>query len=150
MDKGGWSIFPYGAPAADYGDPIFAAALRGNGKDAWFGYPSDEKMEAMRNAWMDSNDEAASKRLDAEIQLRAFETVPIPFPSANTSRHRLAQQPQWLAEGSRAGVMEHRTRLKSAPPTTGGRVTVPAVASELPESINGDVSLVTPIGLTAP
>ena len=65
-----------GAPAADYGDPIFAAALRGNGKDAWFGYPSDEKMEAMRNAWMDSNDEAASKRLDAEIQLRAFETVP--------------------------------------------------------------------------
>ena len=76
LDKGGWSIFPYGAPAADYGDPIFAAALRGNGKDAWFGWPTDEKMEAMRNAWMDSNDEAERKRLDAEIQLRAFETVP--------------------------------------------------------------------------
>ena len=76
LDKGGWSIFPYGAPAADYGDPIFATALRGNGKDAWFGWPSDEKMEAMRNAWMDSNDDAARKRLDAEIQLRAFETVP--------------------------------------------------------------------------
>ena len=30
----------------------------------------------MRNAWLDSNDEATRKRLDAEIQLRAFETVP--------------------------------------------------------------------------
>ena len=24
LDKGGWSIFPYGAPAAEYRDPIFA------------------------------------------------------------------------------------------------------------------------------
>jgi peptide/nickel transport system substrate-binding protein len=76
LDKGGWSLFPYGAPAADYGDPIFAGALRGNGKDAWFGWPADEKLEAMRNAWMDSNDAVARKRLDAEIQSRAFETVP--------------------------------------------------------------------------
>ena len=30
----------------------------------------------MRNAWMDSNDAAVRKRLDAEIQSRAFETVP--------------------------------------------------------------------------
>ena len=76
LDKGGWSLFPYGAPAAEYRDPIFATNLRGNGKDAWFGWPSDEKMEAMRTAWMDSNDEAERKRLDAEIQARAFETVP--------------------------------------------------------------------------
>jgi peptide/nickel transport system substrate-binding protein len=76
LDKGGWSLFPYGAPAAEYRDPIFATNLRGNGKDAWFGWPSDEKVEAMRTAWMDSNDEAERKRLDAEIQARAFETVP--------------------------------------------------------------------------
>jgi len=76
LDKGGWSLFPYGAPAAEYRDPIFATNLRGNGKDAWFGWPTDDKVEAMRTAWMDSNDDAERKRLDAEIQARAFETVP--------------------------------------------------------------------------
>jgi hypothetical protein len=34
LDKGGWSLFPYGAPAAEYRDPVFATNLRGNGKDA--------------------------------------------------------------------------------------------------------------------
>jgi len=76
LDKGGWSLFPYGAPAAGYRDPIFATNLRGNGDGAWFGWPSDSKMEDMRNAWMDSNDQAERQRLDAAIQQRAFETVP--------------------------------------------------------------------------
>ena len=80
LEKGGWSLFPTGSPAAEYRDPIFAQNLRGNGKKANFGWPSDEKMEAMRTAWMDSNDPAERRRLDAEIQVRAFETVPfIPF-----------------------------------------------------------------------
>lgn len=76
LDKGGWSMFPYGAPAADYQDPIFATNLRGNGKAAWFGWPDDPKVEELRNRWMDSNDAAERHRLDAEIQANAFETVP--------------------------------------------------------------------------
>ena len=76
LDKGGWSMFPLGAPAGEYRDPIFATNIRGNGKDAWFGWPTDEKVEAMRDTWMDSNDPAEQKRLDQEIQLRSFETVP--------------------------------------------------------------------------
>jgi peptide/nickel transport system substrate-binding protein len=76
LDKGGWSMFPYGAPAADYQDPIFATDLRGNGKGAWFGWPDDPKAEDLRNRWMDSNDPAERHRLDAEIQANAFETVP--------------------------------------------------------------------------
>jgi peptide/nickel transport system substrate-binding protein len=76
LDKGGWSLFPYGAPAAEYRDPVFATNLRGNGKDAWFGWPSDEKMEALRNSWMDATEDADRKKLDAAIQMRAFETVP--------------------------------------------------------------------------
>ena len=76
LDKGGWSMFPYGAPAADYQDPIFATNLRGNGKAAWFGWPDDPKAEDLRNRWMDSNDAAERHRLDAEIQAHAFETVP--------------------------------------------------------------------------
>jgi peptide/nickel transport system substrate-binding protein len=76
LDKGGWSLFPYGAPAAEYGSPVFATNLRGSGKNAWFGWPSDEMMEAMHMAWIDSNDEGERKRLDAAIQARAFESVP--------------------------------------------------------------------------
>jgi peptide/nickel transport system substrate-binding protein len=76
LEKGGWSLFPAGYPAAEYRDPVFATNIRGNGKDAWFGWPTDEKLEAMRTAWMDSNDPAERKRLDAEIQAQAFQTVP--------------------------------------------------------------------------
>jgi peptide/nickel transport system substrate-binding protein len=76
LDKGGWSLFPYGAPAAEYRDPVFATNLRGNGKDAWFGWPNDEEIEALRNAWMDATEDADRKKLDAQIQARAFETVP--------------------------------------------------------------------------
>jgi len=76
LDKGGWSIFPAGFPAAEYRDPLFATNLRGNGARAWFGWPEDQEMEAMRDAWIDSTDEAEMKRLSERIQARAFETVP--------------------------------------------------------------------------
>jgi peptide/nickel transport system substrate-binding protein len=33
-------------------------------------------MEALRDRWIDSTDEAELKRLDRQIQARAFETVP--------------------------------------------------------------------------
>jgi peptide/nickel transport system substrate-binding protein len=76
LEKGGWSLFPAGYPAAEYRDPIFAGNIRGNGGNAWFGWPSDPKIEAMRTQWMDSTDETERKRLDREIQAQAFETVP--------------------------------------------------------------------------
>ena len=76
LAKGGWSVFPYGSPAADYADPVFATNIRGNGRAAWFGWPDDAKVEALRNRWMDSGDAAEKRRLDAEIQANAFETVP--------------------------------------------------------------------------
>ena len=76
LDRGGWSLFPSGFPAAEYRDPINATNLRGNGQAAWFGWPEDPQVEAMRNAWMDSTDEAEQQRLDRQIQQRSFETVP--------------------------------------------------------------------------
>ena len=76
QDKGGWSAFPSGFPAAEYRDPIFATNLRGNGAGAWFGWPTDPSVEQMRDRWMDSTDPTEQKRLDREIQARSFETVP--------------------------------------------------------------------------
>ena len=76
LEKGGWSLFPAGYPAAEYRDPIFASNVRGNGKGAWFGWPDDPKIEAMRTQWMDSNDADERRRLDLAIQERAFDNVP--------------------------------------------------------------------------
>ncbi len=92
LDKGGWSVFPAGFPAGEYGNPITATNLRGNGAGAWFGWPEDNVVEDMRDRWMDSTDPAEQKRLDREIQARSFETVPfIPLgqymPPAGTRRN---------------------------------------------------------------
>lgn len=76
LERGGWSLFPSGFPAAEYRDPINATNLRGNGAAAWFGWPEDAEVETMRNTWMDSTDEAEQQRLDRRIQQRSFETVP--------------------------------------------------------------------------
>ena len=76
LDRGGWSLFPHGLPAAEYRDPIFASTLRGNGLGGFFGWPTDPVAEELRDRWIDSTDAAEQKRLDGEIQARAFQTVP--------------------------------------------------------------------------
>ena len=76
LDKGGWSLFPHGLPAAEYRDPIFASTVRGNGQAGFFGWPTDPIGEALRDRWIDSADPAEQKRLDAEIQAQAFRQVP--------------------------------------------------------------------------
>ena len=50
--------------------------LRGNGRDAWFGWPDAPKLEALRDAWFDAPDLDAQKRIAREMQLQAFQDVP--------------------------------------------------------------------------
>ncbi len=76
LDKGGWLLFPYGAPAPEYVDPILTAPLRGIGAHSWFGWPTDAKLEELRTAWMESSDESQQKKIAAELQARMFEVVP--------------------------------------------------------------------------
>jgi peptide/nickel transport system substrate-binding protein len=73
LDKGGWSLFCTSFPAVDYLDPLSAPALRGNGAAAWYGWPTDPKIEALRDSWIDSADAVERKRLAREIQAEAFE-----------------------------------------------------------------------------
>ena len=76
LDKGGWSIFPSGFPPVDLGNPVLAGGLRTNGKDAWVGWPENARIEALREAWIDSPDPAEQKRISEQIQLECFEYVP--------------------------------------------------------------------------
>ena len=72
LDRGGWSLFCTSFPALDFTDPLSAPALRGNGT-AWYGWPTDAKIEDLRNAWINATDEGERKRLAAAIQAEAWE-----------------------------------------------------------------------------
>ena len=55
LDKGGWSLFVSVTPVPEYRDPLLGSLLRGNGKDAWIGWPEIPEMEAAYNAWLDAD-----------------------------------------------------------------------------------------------
>jgi peptide/nickel transport system substrate-binding protein len=76
IDKGGWNIFPTGWVGADLLDPAVNPTLRTNGKKGHFGWPSDDKIEALRDEWLKAATLDECKRLAAAIQERAFEIVP--------------------------------------------------------------------------
>ena len=74
--EGGWNIFGTGWAGADMLDPTLNQALRTNGEAAWFGWPSDDKLEELRAQWLKASDSEARQEIATAIQLRAFETVP--------------------------------------------------------------------------
>jgi len=49
--------------------------LRGNGRKGWFGWPTDPKLEDMREAWFDAPTLEAQKAIADQIQSHYFETV---------------------------------------------------------------------------
>ena len=74
--EGGWNLIISGFPSLDFLTPATHVALRGNGKGAWPGWPDDPKIEALREAWFNAPDLAEQKRIAADIQLQAFQSVP--------------------------------------------------------------------------
>jgi peptide/nickel transport system substrate-binding protein len=74
--EGGWNVFGTGWAGVDMLDPALNQALRTNGEAAWFGWPTDDKIEAMRAQWIKVGDSEARQEIAAAIQQRAFETVP--------------------------------------------------------------------------
>ena len=73
IDKGGWSMFfTYGGGTGNV-SPASLTVIRSDPATAWFGWPNDPKMEALRLAWYDAPDLAAQKKLCAEMQAELFE-----------------------------------------------------------------------------
>ena len=75
--KGGWGMFPAGAPGPEFSDPLLANPVRSNGAKAWFGWPDDPRIEAAHDAWIDATSDAERRKLEADYQLAAFDSVPI-------------------------------------------------------------------------
>jgi peptide/nickel transport system substrate-binding protein len=76
LGKGGWSMFPSVVALAEYRDLLLTSFMRGNGKDGWFGWPSDPKMEEIYGTWLESSDPAQQTSLEREYQLQAFTSLP--------------------------------------------------------------------------
>jgi peptide/nickel transport system substrate-binding protein len=76
LDKGGWSMWPAGAPGPEFVDPLLANTLRSNGGKAWFGWPDDPVLEAAYDAWVDAPNDAERHKQEIAFQAAAFASVP--------------------------------------------------------------------------
>jgi peptide/nickel transport system substrate-binding protein len=75
-DRGGWNVFATTWGGLGTSNPGSSYPLRANGKAAWFGWPTDPKLEALRDQWFDEPDQAAQKRICEQIQTEAFQSLP--------------------------------------------------------------------------
>ncbi len=74
--SGGWSMFFTFGAGADCATPAAHLMLRANAANAWFGWPDDPRIEALRDAWFVAPDLAAQKMIADALQVEAFESVP--------------------------------------------------------------------------
>jgi peptide/nickel transport system substrate-binding protein len=75
-DKGGWNIFYTWLGGFGNISPGPNIAIRGSGSSAWFGWPTDAKMEALRDAWFDAPDLAGQQKLCREMQALFWQDPP--------------------------------------------------------------------------
>ena len=78
VDRNGWSIFHTWTSAPDFFSPAVNIPVRGSGEKAWFGWPTDDNIEALIDAWFKAPDLVAQKQLAADIQVEAY-TNNVPY-----------------------------------------------------------------------
>lgn len=76
LDKGGWSMFPSVVAVTEYRDLLLTGFMRGNGKDGWFGWPSDPRMEEIYDTWLGTTDPAEQARLERDYELEGLTSLP--------------------------------------------------------------------------
>ena len=74
--QGGWNALIVLLSGMELNTPAGHLLLRGNGPDAWFGWPAAPKLEALREAWFDAPDLETQKRIGRDIQTQFFVDVP--------------------------------------------------------------------------
>ena len=76
VDKGGWSMLLTAFSSFDFADPAAHFPMRGNGAQAWVGWPTVPRLEELRDAWFDAPDLATEQRLAREMQTVAMDELP--------------------------------------------------------------------------
>jgi peptide/nickel transport system substrate-binding protein len=75
-DRGGWNVLIALFSATEFSTPAGNVLLRGNGNDAWFGWPTAPRLEALRADWFDAATLPEQQRIAAQIQEAFFQDVP--------------------------------------------------------------------------
>ena len=76
VDQGGWSIWINPGPGLSQFNPVAATLLR-TGPQAYFGWPQSDKLEELREAWLEAPDLEGQQRIAREIQRQAFIDLPM-------------------------------------------------------------------------
>jgi peptide/nickel transport system substrate-binding protein len=71
--QGGWNMFFTAWVAPDIWNPLTNPAVGALGEKSWFGWPSDDQLEKLRDQFARETDEGKKKALAESIQARAFE-----------------------------------------------------------------------------
>jgi peptide/nickel transport system substrate-binding protein len=69
IDKGGWNIFYTYLGGFGNISPAPNIGIRGNGTSAWFGWPTNDKIEALYSSWFDAPDQAAQQKICEAMQV---------------------------------------------------------------------------------
>jgi peptide/nickel transport system substrate-binding protein len=75
-DQGGWNIFITSADGLSSSNPIWAAAHAATGERGWFGWPSNERHEQLRNEWVQAPDLETRLKVTRDLQQNAWDFVP--------------------------------------------------------------------------
>jgi peptide/nickel transport system substrate-binding protein len=78
-DKGGWNIFITWASTYAYDSPVALSAHAASGQNAWFGWPSDDKHEKMRDEWAAAPTLEARRAVARRIQENYWDFVPMVY-----------------------------------------------------------------------
>jgi peptide/nickel transport system substrate-binding protein len=73
--EGGWNMFFTNSVIADSGNPISSTFVGGSGQKSPFGWPTDTKLEELRDAFARATTLEQRKKLAAEIQQDVYEQV---------------------------------------------------------------------------
>jgi len=76
VEAGGFSAFCTSWEGLDTSVPGSHQPLRGNGADAWSGWPTSPRREALREAWFEARDREEERRIAREMQMNLWEEAP--------------------------------------------------------------------------
>ena len=76
VDQGGWSAFFTAAAGLEMFDPTGHNQIRGNGPNAWFGWPTSPELERLRDTWFAATDLAQQQDICRQMQVQALRDVP--------------------------------------------------------------------------
>ena len=76
LDHGGWSCFPSAVAGIDVLNPAVSFLTRGNGAKAWYGWPDDPALEALRLSWFQAPTQAGQRMVAEAIQRQVLQQAP--------------------------------------------------------------------------